>query len=199
MPSVSEISLAPGLLVAMPHLVDPNFNRAVVLMVEHTDEGSFGLVLNRATDMAVPELLQMLDIEWRGDERQMVWSGGPVMPTSGWVLHEPCERVATQVGALSASLEGVGAVAIAPSLHLSTSPDNLRALAEDPPARLRFLLGYAGWGPGQLAQEMASGSWLHADLDTALIFDTPAPDMWSRALRSIGVDPESIVQSRGVH
>jgi putative transcriptional regulator len=162
---VHERTLAPGLLLAMPHLLDPNFHRAVVLMIEHNDEGSFGLIINRPSTMSVSSLLVALDMNWRGDNAAVVWTGGPVMPTSGWVLHEPSTRI------------GAGA----------------------PPVRTRFLLGYSGWGPGQLAEEMARGSWLHADPDPELIFETPAEVLWESALRSLGVSPEAIVQGSGIH
>jgi putative transcriptional regulator len=194
-----ELSLAPGLLLSMPHLLDPNFTRAVVLMIEHNDEGSFGLIINQPSEMSVTTLLESLDLEWHGDQEACVFSGGPVMPTSGWVLHEPCPAVGPGAPDLKTGLEEGGTIDIYPGLSLSTSPEKLAALAADPPARTRFLLGYAGWGPGQLAEEMTRGSWLHADLDTSLIFDTPADEMWDGALRSLGIDPEAIVQTRGVH
>lgn len=194
-----ELSLAPGLLLSMPQMLDPNFTRAVVLMVEHNEDGSFGLILNQQSDMSVGSLLQVLELEWKGDEEAMVWTGGPVMPTSGWVLHEPCEVVGPGAPDLQTGLEEGGTVDIAPGLSLSTSPAKLQAIAAEPPGRVRFLLGYAGWGPGQLAEEMTRGSWLHADVDSELIFETPADDMWETALRSLGVDPDTIVQGRGIH
>ncbi len=196
---VRELSLAPGLLLSMPHLVDPNFTRAVVLMIEHNDEGSFGLIINQPSEMTVTSLLQVLDIDWQGDKRAMVWTGGPVMPTSGWVLHEPTDIVGKGSPSLQTGLESGGTIDITDGVSLSTSPAKLRVLAAEPPRRTRFLLGYAGWGPGQLAEEMTRGSWLHADVDTEIVFDTPADKMWETALRRLGVDPESIVQSRGVH
>lgn len=197
--AVHEVNLAPGLLVSMPHLHDPFFARSVVLMIEHNDEGSFGLVLNQPSDLTVPQLLEALDLEWSGDAEDRVWSGGPVMPTSGWVLHEPIEGIATTEANLEAALEAGVTVAIADRVCLSTSPDTLRLIAEAAPQRSRFLLGYAGWGPGQLAHEMSRGSWLHAEVDPAIIFDSPADEMWKRALESIGVDAESIIQTRGIH
>jgi putative transcriptional regulator len=196
---VHELSLAPGLLLSMPHLIDPNFTRAVVLMIEHNDEGSFGLIINQPSDMTVTSLLQVLDIDWEGDEQAVVWTGGPVMPTSGWVLHEPTGIIGKGASDLQTGLETGGTVDIAEGVSLSTSPAKLRVLAAEPPCRTRFLLGYAGWGPGQLAEEMTRGSWLHADIDPELIFETPAERMWESALRKLGVDPEAIVQSRGVH
>ncbi|HLU64934.1 MAG TPA: YqgE/AlgH family protein [Kofleriaceae bacterium] len=196
---LQEAELAPGLLVAMPHLLDPNFHRAVVLMIEHNEEGSFGLVVNRPSTMSVSALLGALDMNWRGDNSAVVWTGGPVMPTSGWVLHEPSPRVGPGAPTLQSGLENDGTVSFAPGIDLSTSPDKLRVIADAPPERTRFLLGYAGWGPGQLATEMARGSWLHADADADLIFETPSDFLWETTLRSLGVSPESLVQSSGVH
>jgi putative transcriptional regulator len=189
-----ETTIAPGLLVSMPHLLDPHFTRAVVLMIEHSQEGSFGLVINQPSNIGVAELLRELDIKWRGPEDDVVWSGGPVTPSTGWVLHEPLDSLA----GLGVEVDGA-TLAVAPGIALSTSPDLLRDIAETPPARVRFLLGYAGWGPGQLASEMVRGSWLHAEASAELVFETPADEMWDTALRSIGVNPEAIIQSQGVH
>ena len=196
---VHKVGLAPGLLLSMPQLIDPNFHRAVVLMIEHNDDGSFGLILNKPSTMTVKELLEALTLPWHGDEAAVVGSGGPVMPTSGWVLHRPNPAIGPGATTLAHGLEHEGTVSITADVDLSTSPAKLRIIAETPPDRIRFLLGYAGWGPGQLAAEMAAGSWLHADVDPRLIFDTPDDAMWSTALRSLGVDPSSVVQGRGVH
>lgn len=186
---MNESNLAPGLLIAMPQLLDPNFTRAVVLMIEHNDQGSFGLVINQPSPIKAAELLTSLEMSWRGDEQAVVWSGGPVSPTTGWVLHEPV-----------AGLTGPGTTAVAPGVALSTSPERLRTLADRPPGRIRLLLGYSGWAAGQLAGEMARGSWLHADIDPALIFDVDAEEMWAGAVRSLGItNPESVVQGRGIH
>jgi putative transcriptional regulator len=196
---MQEVGLAPGFLLSMPQLVDPNFHRAVVLMVEHNEEGSFGLILNRPSDMTVTDLLSALDLEWKGDDSLRVGSGGPVMPMTGWVLHQPSARVGSGATSLAEGLGGAGTISITPDVDLSTSPAKLKLIASAPPRRIRFLLGYAGWGPGQLAAEMARGSWLHADVDPALIFETAPQDMWTTALRSLGVEPSSVVQGSGVH
>ncbi|MEM9488151.1 MAG: YqgE/AlgH family protein [Myxococcota bacterium] len=191
-----ETRLAPGLLLAMPQLVDPNFGRAVVLMLEHNDEGSFGLIINRPLDeLTADELLESMDIEWRGDPDTAVWSGGPVMPRTGWILHEPLGPIPET----DATIGGAETILVAPDLALSSSRDALQTIASEPPERMRLILGYSGWGPGQLAQEMARGSWLHADADLDLIFETPAEDMWEGALRSLGIDPQTIIQGFGVH
>lgn len=199
MSGLRESGLAPGLLIAMPQLQDPNFYRAVVLMIEHNDEGSFGLIINRPSEMTVQSLLGALEMDWRGDQAAVVWSGGPVMPTSGWVLHEPCDSVGPGSPHLQSGLEHDGTVSFTPSIHLSTSPDKLRIISDAPPERTRFLLGYAGWGPGQLASEMSRGSWLHAEPDPDLVFETAAESMWDSALRSLGIDPQTIVVGTGIH
>jgi len=179
----------------MPQLVDPNFTRSVVLMIEHGESGSFGLVINQPSPIRASELLGSLDMEWRGDEEEVVWAGGPVSPTTGWVLHEPVDGMEVTRG-----LGSSGTIAITREVCLSTSPEKLRVLATTPPARLRLLLGYSGWAAGQLATEMARGSWLHTDADPELIFDTPPDEIWTRAMASLGIaNPESVVQGRGVH
>ncbi len=191
--AVEEAALAPGLLIAMPQLNDPNFSRAVVLMIEHNDEGSFGLVINQPSPIKARELLESLEMSWAGDDGAVVWTGGPVSQTTGWVLHEP-------VTALDALEVGGGTTTIAPGVALSTSPERLRSLAARPPRRLRLLLGYSGWGAGQLASEMAAGSWLHADVDARLIFDLDPDEMWHAAVRSLGItNPDAVVQSHGIH
>lgn len=182
--------LAPGLLIAMPQLVDPNFTRSVVLMIEHNEHGSFGLVINQPGLLTAGELLGMLDMPWRGAADARVWLGGPVQPKSGWILHEPVPGLDDDDGTKT----------IVPGISLSTSADRLRALAARPPSRIRLLTGYSGWGPGQLANEMAHGSWLHADLDPAIVFAPDPDEMWNAAVRSVGIaNPDAIVQGRGLN
>jgi len=184
-----ETSLAPGLLLAMPQLNDPNFVRSVVLMIEHSEQGSFGLVVNQPSPIRATDLLETLSLSWAGDPAAVVWIGGPVGRTTGWVLHEPLGSEAAP-----------GTVVVGPGLELSASNDRLRVIAASPPPRIRLFLGYAGWGAGQLADEMARGSWIHAEADPALIFDGPPEEMWSRTLRSVGVaNPESLIPGVGVH
>lgn len=182
-------NLAPGLLLAMPQLSDPNFSRAVVLMIEHGTQGSFGLVINHPSPIRASELLDSLEMRWHGEDTAVVWAGGPVSPSTGWVLHEP----------LTIAQPGQGTIAITSSISLSTSPDRLRAIASSPPRNIRLLLGYSGWAPGQLEAEMSRGAWLHASADPALVFNTPADDIWETAMHSLGISPESLVASRGVN
>jgi putative transcriptional regulator len=187
---VESANLAPGLLLAMPQLADPNFSRAVVLMIEHSDEGSFGLVINHPSPIKATELLESLEMSWQGDDRAVVWAGGPVSPSTGWVLHEP-------IGLALAN--GRGTIEITSTISLSTSPDRLRAIANQPPRNVRLLLGYSGWGPGQLAAEMARGAWLHTAADPRIVFETPPDAMWEAAMQSLGVDPGDVFAGRGVN
>jgi len=186
---VESANLAPGLLLAMPQLADPNFSRSVVLMIEHSEQGSFGLVINHPSPIKASELLDSLEMSWRGEDTAVVWAGGPVSPSTGWVLHEP----------VGIAQPGQGTIPITSSIQLSTSPDRLRVIANSPPRNIRLLLGYSGWGPGQLAAEMARGAWLHTAAEPGLVFETPADEIWETAMRSLGIDPRDLFVGRGVN
>jgi putative transcriptional regulator len=186
---VTERSVAPGFLIAMPQLPDPNFERSVVLMIEHGPSGSLGLVVNRPSELRLAEVIETLGFEWSGDPEAVIWNGGPVTPRSGWLLHEPIPEVE----------DGEGLIEVTHGIYLSTSAEHLRSVAAAPPARLRFLLGYAGWGAAQLESELASGSWLLAPATSQLLFDTPPELMWQAAIRSLGIDPGRLVPAQGVH
>jgi putative transcriptional regulator len=182
--------LAPGLLLAMPQLSDPNFSRAVVLMIEHGEQGSFGLVINHPSPIRATELLDSLEMQWAGEASAVVWAGGPVSPSTGWVLHEPVGIAVANSG---------GTIEISSTISLSTSPDRLRLIAKQPPRNVRLLLGYSGWGPGQLAAEMSRGAWIHTAADPKIVFETAADEMWDVAMRSLGINPKDLFAGRGVN
>jgi putative transcriptional regulator len=188
-PGVSDSALAPRLLVAMPQLLDPNFHRAVVLIVHHDDSGTFGVILNRPTEITAPNLCASLEIDWHGDPADPIDWGGPVQPQTGWVLFArdpgiPEREEVQEVG------EGV---------CFAGSLDVLRHVANDPPENVRLMLGYAGWGPGQLESELSEGAWLVAPVSRQVVFDVGAPEMWEFVVRSLGVDPATLVPTRGIH
>lgn len=180
--------LAPALLVAMPQLLDPNFRRTVVLLIHHDAEGTFGVVLNRTTDIRVAQLCESIEVEWEGDPDIEIHWGGPVQPQTGWVLFDDADTEGDED-----IREVVPGVAFAGSLAV------LRRMASEPPSRLRILLGYAGWGPGQLESELAQGAWLVAPADSAVVFETDLDAMWEEVVRSLGIEPATLVASRGVH
>ena len=183
-----ELSIAPGLLIAMPQLDDPNFARRVVLMVEHEDEGSFGLVLNTPVAATVGELLEGINIDWHGTANDKAWAGGPVQPETGWILHEPVE-----------GLDGPGTHEVVPGLFLTTAPTALKTLAAKPPPRVRFILGYSGWGPSQLQSELSASAWVNSDVTADFVFQTPAENMWEASLERLGVAPSALAPAAGVH
>jgi putative transcriptional regulator len=186
--SPREGSLAPSLLLAMPDLADPNFRRAVVLLVHHDQDGTVGLVLNRPTDVRAADLCETLGVRWSGTHDAGVHWGGPVQPNTGWVL------------AGDGALGEVGGVTdVAAGIHFAGTLEALRMVAEEPPSRLRIFLGYAGWGPGQLEGELAQGAWVVAPLSPGAVFDVPPDELWDHAWRLLGIDPATVVSTPGVH
>jgi putative transcriptional regulator len=182
-------SIAPTLLVAMPQLRDPNFARSVVLLCEHGTGGAMGFVVNRPTTTRAAEAVS-LDPPLRSDSGMRLWTGGPVEQHRGFLL------LGADPG--SGETERIG-----DGFHLTASLAVLRSLLESRPeevegTRARLLLGYAGWGPGQLDAELAESSWLTAPPDPDLVFATPADEMWEAAIRSLGVDPMSLALGPGV-
>jgi putative transcriptional regulator len=181
-------SLAPSLLVAMPQLLDPNFRRSVVLLIHHDADGTFGVVLNRTTEIRAAQLCESIEVDWNGDpDAEILW-GGPVQPQTGWVLFDECQGEPDED-----VREVVPGVGFAGSLAV------LRRMASEPPSRLRILLGYAGWGPGQLESELAQGAWLVAPADASVVFETDLDLMWAQVVRSLGIEPATLVASRGIH
>ncbi|MGB0589937.1 MAG: YqgE/AlgH family protein [Myxococcota bacterium] len=173
-------AIAPGLLVSMPDLQDPNFLRSVILMCAHSDEGAFGLKINHPLTLTTADVCAEIEIPWLGDDSTTVFSGGPVEPSRGWLLHGDEAMYP-------------GSQHVAPGVAMSCSQEALQAYGQSPDGAFHLVLGYAGWGPGQLEQEMDQGSWMRAPFSRNLLFDTAADAMWSSALRSIGIDPLHLV------
>lgn len=181
---------APTLLIAMPQLVDSNFARSVVLLCKHGEEGALGFIVNRPVDTTAGELLA-LDPPPAPSHALTVWEGGPVSPERGWLLCRSVPR------------DGEG-FEVCDGIYMSSSQAALKQiLAGDPrdceADRSRLLLGYAGWGPGQLDAEMTASAWLNIPVDVGLVFDTPAPELWQSALRTLGVDPIALAPAPGIH
>ena len=178
--------LSPSLLLSMPQLQDPNFARTVVLLCDYGPDGAFGLVLNRPTDLAASEMVRLDPPILRGNDLRL-HIGGPVQPERGWILlPEPPEDAEFRT--------------IQDGLYLSASPIVLRRILETQPApRARVLAGYAGWGAGQLDEELAQSAWLIAEVQLDLVFDIEASVIWDTAIRRLGADPAALQRSHGVH
>ena len=178
----SENSLAGHLLVAMPNMSDPRFERAVIYVCAHGEDGAMGLMINKLVDqITFPEMLEQLGIDDSNVAEQIrVHFGGPVETGRGFVLHSTDYRQ-------DSSMEVDSRIA------LTATVDILRDIAGGQgPRRSLLALGYAGWGPGQLDQEIQANGWLHVDPDEQLIFDTDLDDKWQRAIGKLGFDPFSL-------
>jgi putative transcriptional regulator len=174
--------LAPGFLVAAPSLLDPNFKRTVVLLVDHCPEGSLGFVVNRPAQVKMRAMIERLGLTIASAELPdaSVLIGGPMNPQTGWIVFEQ--------GQITAASEDV--VRLSDRLAVSASRELLQTLvAHKGPERMLLVLGYSGWAPGQLDTEIAQGSWIPVDFDDRIVFDTPFEDRWSSALRILGIDP----------
>jgi putative transcriptional regulator len=171
-------SLTDHFLIAMPGLRDPNFSRTVTYICEHTDQGAMGIVINRPMEIRLGEVLSQLDID-SDDPRILgatVYLGGPVQPDRGFVLHTAGERFDSTL-------------AITPDLSMTTSRDVLEAIAAGRgPDQSLIALGYAGWAPGQLEDEMGANAWLSGPADSDILFRLPDETRWLAAAQLLGVD-----------
>ena len=171
-------TLANQLLIALPALDDPHFARSVALICQHDDEGAMGVVVNRASEYTLGEVLQQMNLHTSDEalRNRVVLYGGPVHPERGFVLHDGGEDwdSTMQIGA---------------GLYLTTSRDILEAMARgDGPAHAVVALGCAGWGAGQLEFELGENSWLTVPADGELLFALPLDQRWQAAGGRIGVD-----------
>lgn len=167
----------------------PFFNHTLVLLIDHGDEGSFGFVVNRLTDLGMGDVFQEVGVD--GDAAEAVDApvllGGPVSPESGWILYD-AEGVPQPSSGRT--------IAVGERIACSASLELLQRIARgDGPDTCAMMLGYAGWGAGQLEREMKEGSWIPVDLDYDLIFETPVDARWEAALASLGIDPARVIDS----
>ncbi len=177
----SEDLKTPLLLLAMPQVLDPFFHKSVILLLQHQDEGSQGFIVNRPTGVKIAEILDDLEIPWLGDEGSLAFFGGPVQPQLGTLLFRD-ERPASE----STRFE------VCPGVALTQHLGDLESLAEEPPTCFRLLLGYAGWGDGQLVKEILRNDWIIAPVTTELLFGDDPEEVWQLAMESVGVDPASL-------
>lgn len=183
------MDLAGKLLIAMPGMGDPRFDRSVILMCAHSGDGAMGLIVNKAIpEVTFAGLLEQLNIRRGPRGRDIrVHFGGPVERGRGFVLHSADYRA-----------RGAGTMQITGGFAMTATQDILAALARGTgPQAALFALGYSGWGPGQLESEIARNDWLTAEPDTGLIFADNDSSKWAAALRGMGIDPLSLSAAAG--
>lgn len=183
------------LLIAMPGMADPRFDRAVIYLCAHSEDGAMGIILNQlVSNISFPDLLQQLKII--PDDRQIrlpvdvdampVHRGGPVETGRGFVLHSPDYFIENST------------LPIQENVCLTATIEILKAIVDgDGPENALLALGYAGWSPGQLESEIQANGWLNCPADPGLIFATDLDTMYDRALRKIGIEPGMLSSEAG--
>ena len=188
-PGALGASETPGLnfanhfLIAMPSMLDPVFGGSVVYLCEHNAEGALGVIINKPTDMTMDTLFERIDLQPEivagaaPLDKQPVMFGGPVQVERGFVLHAPAGQYSSMIR-------------VSEDVALTTSKDVLEAVGSGRgPQRFLVSLGCAGWGAGQLEEEISCNGWLTVAARHDIIFDTPIEARFVAALKLLGVDP----------
>ncbi|MCC6472098.1 MAG: YqgE/AlgH family protein [Alphaproteobacteria bacterium] len=179
--------MAGQLLIAMPQMRDPRFQRSVIYMCVHDSKCAMGLVVNRlVSSLTFPDLLQQLNIDAENLKQSIrVHFGGPVESGRGFVLH-------------SGDFQEQGTTPVPGGLALTATIDILKSIAQGGgPRRSLLALGYAGWGPKQLDGELQANAWLSAPADEDIVFDSDLDTKWERAMAKIGIAPAQLMGLSG--
>jgi putative transcriptional regulator len=186
---MQSVNLTNHFLIAMPNMADPHFAKSLTFICEHNEQGALGVVVNRPTDMTLEALFEQIEIpvENREVAKIPVYFGGPVQVDRGFVLHRP-------IGGWQSTLSING------KLGLTTSKDILQALGQGEGPGLDNVLvslGYAGWAPGQLEQELGQNAWLTVEAEPSVIFEKPSSERFIAAMALLGFDPASLSEDAG--
>lgn len=207
---VDQALTLPWLLVATPQLQDPNFRRAVVLIVEHSSHGSMGFVINRPIQASLADLVSVQNVQIPANVP--AWYGGPVERSTGIILHNRARPSGTAFGVTDedATYQGLALSSSEQTLidlvdySIKRSRD-LAHVAPHAPMQAeglslpdglypyRFLVGFAGWGPDQLDEELRQGSWIQAPATQELLFNTSWKTLWDKALGVVGANAKTLV------
>ena len=182
-----ETDLTGQILIAMPTMGDPRFEKSLVFLCAYSDEGAMGIVVNQGVEeISFPEMLEQLDIEQLSPAEDIkVQYGGPVETSRGFVLH-------------SAEYLHDATLQVTENVALTATLEVLRDIAQHQGPRHKMLaLGYAGWGPGQLDSEIQQNAWLTVDPDEELLFGGELEGKWGRALKKLGIDPSMLSGAAG--
>jgi putative transcriptional regulator len=183
-----ESFLEGKLLIALPGMPDPRFERSVIFICAHSGEGAMGLIINKPVEgLSFREMMEKLQIgvTTNTPDRPILF-GGPVQTGRGFVLH-------------SGEFESQDStMPVTDDISLTATLDILRAIASGQgPQKSLFALGYAGWDGGQIEDEIRANGWVHCDADNAIIFDDVLDDKWSRALKKLGIDMSGLSAHTG--
>ncbi len=184
---VNDGSLTNQLLIAMPGMADPNFSTTVTLICEHNTDGALGIVINRPLQLNLAGLFKQLDVADNDPAAATcpVLLGGPIGPDKGFVLHDSEHTFKNSI-------------AVSSEICLTFSRDILDAMAAgDGPNKSLVALGYAGWEPGQLENEILANSWINVPATTDIVFDLPFAERWSAAAQTLGIDISRIAPDAG--
>ncbi len=188
--AASGLNLANHFLIAMPSMQDPVFGGTVVYVCEHNDKGVLGVVINKPTDMTMDVLFERIELKLVDGLRSTVTSapimfGGPVQDDRGFVLHSPGGRYSSSLS-------------VTEEVAFTTSIDVLEAVARGGgPQRMLVSIGYAGWSPGQLEEEIARNGWLTVGADAHVLFDLPVEERYNAAIKLLGIDPLMLATEAG--
>ncbi|MET3133706.1 putative transcriptional regulator [Oxalobacteraceae bacterium GrIS 1.11] len=187
---MAALNLANHFLIAMPAMEDPIFGGAVVYVCEHNENGVLGVVINKPTDMTMQVLFERIDLKLSAGldmpiVNEPIMFGGPVQDDRGFVLHTPGARYSSSL-------------TVTKDIAFTTSIDVLEAVANGAgPRRLLVSIGYSGWSPGQLEDEIGRNGWLTVGADADILFDLPIEDRYVAAMKLLGVDPLMLASEAG--
>ena len=183
------MNLSHHFLLSMPQMLDPNFEHTLTYICDHDERGALGLIVNRKLNLDLGEVLEQMNIPVHDPQirHRVIYEGGPVDPTHGLVLHQTGD-----------SSQWAGTHQFANDMCISSSRDILEDIAIGKgPANYLVTLGHAGWGPGQLEDELSNNAWLTCSADPAIIFATPAESRLQQAARLIGIDLANLSADAG--
>jgi len=186
----STLNLANHFLIAMPAMQDPIFGGTVVYVCEHNENGVLGVVINKPTDMTMEVLFDRIDLKLAGGSEapiinEPIMFGGPVQDDRGFVLHTPGARYSSSL-------------TVTEDVAFTTSIDVLEAVAKgDGPERMLVSIGYSGWSPGQLEDEIGRNGWLTVGASADILFDFPIEDRYVAAIKLLGIDPLMLASEAG--
>ncbi|AKU23914.1 hypothetical protein ACZ75_23105 [Massilia sp. NR 4-1] len=184
------LNLANHFLIAMPSMQDPVFGGTVVYVCEHNENGVLGVVINKPTDMTMQVLFDRIELDVASSlDRHVVdepiMFGGPVQDDRGFVLHTPGARYSSSL-------------TVTEEVAFTTSIDVLEAVARGSgPRRVLVSIGYSGWSPGQLEDEISRNGWLTVGADAHILFDLPVEERYVAAMKLLGIDPLMLTSEAG--